>query len=93
MQKAARRGDKCTGHGDARSRPAQRGSSDTWVNDKASLRKGDAFVKHGPDAHPGEVDEGSSTVWINDRPAARQGDAVDCGGSIEGGSNDVFIGD
>lgn len=93
MQKAARRGDKCTGHGDARSRPAQRGSSDTWVNDKASLRVDDPFLKHGPDAHHGKVSEGSSTVTINDRPAARVGDALDCGGTIQDGSNDVSIGD
>lgn len=93
MEKAARRGDKCTGHDSAESRPAQRGSPDVAVNDRAVLRVGDPFSKHGADAHGGKVAKGSTTVFINDLPAARVGDPIDCGSRIETGSSEVFIGD
>lgn len=96
MKPAARRGDRCTGHDDCSSRPAQRGSPDVTVNDRAQLRETDPFVRHGcPDhaPHPGKVKKGSSTVTINDLPAARAGDPIDCGSDIQTGSGDVYIGD
>jgi uncharacterized Zn-binding protein involved in type VI secretion len=96
MEKAARRGDLCTGHDGCTPRPAQRGSPDVTVNDRASLRVADPFVPHGcPDhpPHPGKVKAGSGTVTINDLPAARVGDAVDCGSALQTGSGDVYIGE
>lgn len=96
MQKAARRGDLCSGHDDCGARPAQRGSADVTINDKAALRRDDPFVPHGgaqSAPHPGKVKGGSATVTINDLPAARAGDSIDCGSSIHTGSGDVLIGD
>ncbi len=92
MDKAARRGDLCSGHEGSPPRPAQRGSPDVTFNDRASLRVSDPFVPHGHPPHPGKVARGSSTVTINDQPAARVGDAIDCGSHVETGSPDVFIG-
>jgi len=96
MKKAARRGDLCTGHDDCSPRPAQKGSADVTVNDRALLRETDPFVRHGCAAHPphpGKVKKGSSTVTINDLPAARVEDPIDCGSAIQTGSADVYIGD
>jgi uncharacterized Zn-binding protein involved in type VI secretion len=62
MQRAARRGDLCTGHDDCSPRPAQRGSTTTSFNDRAALRVSDPFVRH------------------------------DCGGAVQLGSDDVFVG-
>jgi uncharacterized Zn-binding protein involved in type VI secretion len=95
MERAARRGDLCTGHDDCPSRPSRSGSADTHVNDRAALRVGDPFVPHGCAAHsphPGKVAQGSATVTINGRPAARVGDPVDCGSAVQTGSGNVFIG-
>jgi uncharacterized Zn-binding protein involved in type VI secretion len=95
MEKAARRGDLCTGHDACPPRPAQRGSPDVTVNDRPSLRVTDPFVNHGCPAHPphpGKVQKGSSTVTINDLQAARIGDPIDCGSHVQTGSNDVYIG-
>ncbi len=93
MKKAGRRGDLCTGHGDHRPRPATKGSPDVIINDRAALRVGDAFAKHGPTMHAGNMSVGSSTVTFNDRPASRVEDALDCGGALRDGSDDVFVGD
>ncbi len=93
MNKAARRGDLCTGHHESGPRPALRGSPDVTINDRPALRAGDPFGKHGPTAHEGKVQVGSSTVTINDVPAARSGDAIDCGSHVESGSDDVLVGD
>ncbi len=96
MKRAARRGDHCTGHDDCSARPAQRGSPDVTVDDRAVLRVTDPFVQHGCAAHPphpGKVEKGSSTVTINDKAAARIGDPIDCGSTIKTGSTDVYIGD
>jgi uncharacterized Zn-binding protein involved in type VI secretion len=91
--RAARRGDLCTGHHEARPRPAQRGSPDVTVNDRPALRAEDPFGKHGATQHTGKVTQGSATVTVNDRPAARSGDPIDCGSRVDTGSDDVFIGD
>ena len=95
MQRAARRGDLCTGHDDCSPRPAQRGSTTTSINDRAALRVSEPFVPHGCPSHaphPGRVREGSRTVTIDDLPAARIGDPIDCGGAVQLGSDDVFVG-
>jgi uncharacterized Zn-binding protein involved in type VI secretion len=96
MQRSARRGDLCTGHDACAPRPAQRGSATVTINDRAALRVSDPFVPHGcpsHSAHPGKVAQGSSTVTFDDLPAARIGDAIDCGGAVQLGSPDVFVGD
>jgi uncharacterized Zn-binding protein involved in type VI secretion len=93
MSKAGRRGDLCTGHDDHGPRPATKGSPDVSVNDRPALRAGDPFAKHGPTRHGGSVSAGSSTVTFNDKPAARVGDALDCGGTLGDGSDDVLVGD
>ncbi|MBP1852522.1 PAAR domain-containing protein [Rhizobium halophytocola] len=43
--------------------------------------------------HPRALAAGSATVFINGKAAGRIGDAVDCGGSAETGSSNVYIGD
>jgi len=91
--RAARRGDLCSGHQESKPRPARSGSADVSVNDRPALRAGDAFGKHGPTPHEGKVTGGSSTVSFNDQPAARSGDSIDCGSAIDTGSGDVFVGD
>jgi uncharacterized Zn-binding protein involved in type VI secretion len=66
------------------------------VNDRAALRVSDPFVPHGCSSHsphPGKVSRGSATVTIDDLPAARVGDPIDCGGAVQLGSDDVFVGD
>jgi uncharacterized Zn-binding protein involved in type VI secretion len=93
MNKAGRRGDLCSGHADAKARPALKGSPDILVNDRAALRVGDTYAKHGPSAHAGAVKTGSPTVWFNDVQAARVDDPIDCGSKVAEGSPDVEIGD
>ncbi|WP_417840218.1 PAAR domain-containing protein [Tritonibacter scottomollicae] len=59
------------------------------------MRKGDASAPHAKPKHPPHgraLSVGSSSVFINGKPAGRVGDAIDCGGAIESGSDDVFIG-
>lgn len=89
---AARRGDLCSGHDDARPRPALRGSPDVEVNDRPALRVGDGFGKHGRAPHEGKVRGGSATVTFNDQPVARSGDPIDCGSSVGNASDDVLVG-
>lgn len=91
--RAARRGDLCSGHDDSKPRPARSGSPDVTVNDRPALRAGDPFGKHGPTAHEGRITGGSSTVTFNDQPVARSGDPIDCGSSVDAGSDDVLVGD
>lgn len=95
MPSATRRGDNCTGHDVCPSVPLVESSSDVNINGLGAGRVGDHYAPHGCVAHPGHQDvivAGSSTVFINGRPAARVGDAVSIGGSVQGGSGDVFIG-
>jgi uncharacterized Zn-binding protein involved in type VI secretion len=67
----------------------------------AAGRKGDTgsdhdgFAPHSNPKHPphGRSLSGSSgTVFINGKPAGRVGNAIDCGGSVSSGSEDVSIG-
>ncbi|WP_235937931.1 PAAR domain-containing protein [Endobacterium cereale] len=62
------------------------------------MRVGDAYVAHGcpscpQPSHSRALAAGSSTVYINGKPAGRIGDAIDCGGTAQTGSPDVYIGD
>ena len=62
------------------------------------MRVGDSYAPHacvaghaGP--HSRALAAGSATVFINGKPAGRIGDAIDCGGTAQTGSTNVFIGD
>jgi len=67
------------------------GSSNVFINGRPAVRASLSAVlcdKHGSHL----VAEGSSTVYINGMPAARVGDLSTCGGKINAGSSNVFIG-
>ncbi|MBX2808901.1 MAG: PAAR domain-containing protein [Cellvibrionaceae bacterium] len=90
-QAAARLGDKDTGHPGAPPTPIITGSPDVLINGKPAARLGDKLQKH----HKGErrIVEGVNSVLINGLPAVRISDAINCGGVINEGSPNVFIGD
>lgn len=67
------------------------GSSNVFINSLPAARLGDILAPH----HPGirTICEGTASVLINGQPASRVSDAIDCGGTIATGSDNVFIGD
>lgn len=99
MPEAHRKGDIGSAHAcHFPPSPATGGSPNVYVNDRPLMRVGDAYTPHacvaghaGP--HGRALAAGSATVFINGKPAGRIGDAIDCGGSAQTGSGDVFIGD
>lgn len=100
MPKAARVGDSGSGHECFPSSPVTSGSPNVSINGLPAARVGDSVELHACTCpqmphgiHRRTISEGSATVFINGRPAARMGDALSCGGVIESGSNNVFIGD
>lgn len=96
-QPVTRKGDKSTGHGPYKPRPATGASPDVFVNGIAVNREGDTWAPHGPppnDVHVGETHtttSGSSTVKVNGKQLARIGDPVE-GDTIGAGSSNVFAG-
>lgn len=95
MPAATRLGDCCTGHDGCGSTSLVDCSPNVNINGKGAGRLGDSYASHGCLAHPShqdKIDAGSSTVFINGLPAARVGDAVSIGGSVQDGSDNVFIG-
>lgn len=94
MPGAARLSDTCTGHGCFGSRPNIEASKDVFTNDRGAHRQGDAWATHSCffDSHGGSLARGSSNVFINDKQAGRIGDPVDCGSTVQTGSDNVFIG-
>ncbi|MCW7540925.1 DUF6531 domain-containing protein [Aquabacterium sp. A7-Y] len=69
-----------------------RGSEDVFINSRNAAHVQRSTVvcsKHSPLPL---VAEGSTNVFINSLPAARKGDSTTCGGKVEAGSRDVFIG-
>lgn len=98
MPKAHRRDDIGSGHAcHFPPTPATGGSGDVYVNGKALMRVTDAYMPHAcptcpAPVHPRALAAGSGSVWVNGLKAGRVGDAIDCGGSAETGSGDVFIG-
>ncbi len=95
MPAAGRKEDIGSGHDGFPPTPATSGSGDVGINGKPALREGDAFAPHAKPKHPPHgraLSAGSSSVFINGKPAGRVGDAIDCGGAVESGSDDVFIG-
>ena len=92
---AARLFDIGSGHGCFPPTPAISGSPNVMINNRPSVRQGDAYLLHGcPNCppHPRSLSEGSPTVFINNKQAGRVGDAIGCGGSNSTGSGNVFIG-
>ena len=76
--------------------PAIAGSADVIINGKPAVRVGDAYAPHAcptcpAPVHPRKLAQGSPTIEINGRPAGRIGDAIDCGGTAQTGSGDVFF--
>lgn len=95
MPAATRLDDCCTGHDACGSVPLVECSPNVNINGKGAGRLGDHYASHGCVVHAPHQDviaEGSSTVFINGQPAARVGDAVQIGGSVKDGSDNVFIG-
>lgn len=95
MPAAARKADKCTGHGCFPPRPNVQASSNVFVNSRGSMRVGDMFAAHccpKKGCHTAPLAKGSSTVRINGRKAGRRGDKVGCGSAVMTASSNVFIG-
>lgn len=96
-----RLGDKTTGHGPYKPRPATGASPNVFANGIAVNRVGDGWAPHGAspayngDPHPGEgnhtTSAGSGTVFANGKAVARIGDPVE-GDTIAAGSPNVFAG-
>ena len=96
MAAATRQGDCCTGHDGCAPVPLIESSSNVFINGKCAGRVGDKYASHGcitHSIHADSISSGSSTVFINGVSAARVGDSVLIAGSIQYGSNNVFIGD
>jgi uncharacterized Zn-binding protein involved in type VI secretion len=96
MAKASRKGDIGSGHGCFTPSPSMEGSEDVFINGMPAMRVGDAFIAHGCNTcspHNRKAAKGSASVNINGKPAVRVGDGIDCGGSLQTGSGNVFIGD
>ncbi|MCX7113325.1 MAG: PAAR domain-containing protein [Proteobacteria bacterium] len=96
MANAARKGDIGSAHGCFPPSPSIEGSGDVIINGQPAMRVGDAIIAHGCGKcppHPRKAAQGSASVNINGKAAVRLGDAVDCGGSLQTGSGNVFIGD
>lgn len=96
MPEATRLNDNCTGHDACPAVPLVTASSNVFTNSRGAGRITDKYETHGCPAHvPHQdyIDAGSGTVFINGLKAARIGDAVNLGGSVAEGSDNVFIGD
>lgn len=95
MAKATRLGDNDSGHDACPPTGLVTASSNVYINGKGAGRVGDSYSPHSCIEHPphvGHIASGSSTVFINGRRAGRVGDAVDCGGSVAQGSENVLVG-
>lgn len=93
---AGRLGDIGSNHEAWHPSPITSGSGDVITNGKPAARVGDTVEQHtrpGSSPHGRAIAAGASNVFINGKPAARVGDAIDCGGVVETGSGNVFIGD
>ncbi|WP_213233197.1 polymorphic toxin type 47 domain-containing protein [Caballeronia sp. NK8] len=68
------------------------GSSNVFVNDREAARV--EFSTVACEKHPPvkRIAEGSSNVFINDKAAARRDDRTECDATIDGGSDNVYIG-
>ncbi|MCX4294364.1 MAG: PAAR domain-containing protein [Prevotella sp.] len=96
MAGATRLGDKCTGHDGCGAKPLATASPNVTINSKGAGRMTDKYESHGclvHAPHQDSIDAGSDTVFINGLKAARVDDAVEIGGSVAEGSDNVFIGD
>jgi uncharacterized Zn-binding protein involved in type VI secretion len=96
MAAATRQGDYCTGHDGCAPVPLIESSSNVFINGRGVGRVGDKYASHGcvtHSIHTDSISSGSSTVFINGVSAARVGDTVLMAGTIQNGSNNVFIGD
>ena len=89
-----------TGHGCDTTTTVVGPSEDVFCNSKGVERKGDPAAAHTiPNSasppvcvpHSSVINAGSGTVNVNGKPIARIGDSCD-GGSITGGSSNVFAG-
>ncbi|MGL5039973.1 MAG: PAAR domain-containing protein [Aeromonas sp.] len=94
MAAAARKGDKCTGHGDFPPRASISGSANVLINGLPALCVGDEFEPHcNSDAcHGGKLTAGSGSVFVNGKALGRVGDALDCGSTVAEGSSTVNVG-
>lgn len=98
MPAATRQGDIGSGHScHFPPTPAISASGDVYVNGVGVVRQGDSYAPHAcpscpAPAHARALSGGSGTVYVNGKPVGRVGDGIDCGGSADAGSGDVFIG-
>lgn len=97
MKAAARKGDKCSGHGDFKPREAIQGSPDVFINNRPALRKGDKWAIHSSgSSHDGQLMTGSSSVFVNNKPLGRIDDQIGpfpCLSKVASGSPNVFVGE
>ena len=98
MPAVTRTGDATTtGHGCSVTTTVVGPSTDVFCNSLGVERKGDPTAAHtilsgiSCVPHSSVINAGSGTVNVNGKPIARIGDSCD-GGSITGGSSNVFAG-
>jgi uncharacterized Zn-binding protein involved in type VI secretion len=94
MPAAARKGDRCTGHGCFPPRVNDQGSPNVFINGIPAHRQGDHWVTHccGDSCHDSAAARGSSTVFVNGVQLMRIGDPIACGSAVAQGSHNVFVG-
>ena len=93
---ATRLDDLCTGHDACNPVALIEASKNVMINGRGAGRVGDSYLSHSCPEHPPHtphIANGSATVFVNGKSLARIGDAVDCGGSVMEGSENVFAGD
>ena len=95
MPTQTRLGDLDSGHDLCPGTALNSASSNVFINGKGAGRIGDSYVVHScPEhvPHVAHIASGSATVFINGKKSARIGDAIDCGGNVAQGSDNVFVG-
>jgi len=92
----ARKGvDTCSGHDDCPPRKAVEGSPDVFIDGHAVVRVGDLWEEHegsGHSKHQGRVQQASEDITVNGLPVVRVGDPLDCGGTVQTGSEGLYAG-
>jgi uncharacterized Zn-binding protein involved in type VI secretion len=90
----SRQGDMTTGHGCYSPVIGVSASPNVKINGRFAHKVGDTFTPHscGTAVHSDVASGGSSTVLINGTGAMRLGDSLTPGGTMAGGSWNVFAG-
>ena len=93
MQRVARLGDSCTGHGWFPSRSNVEGSPNVYVNGKPAHAVGHAWATHrcGKSVHGGSLATGAARVYVNGRRLGHVDASVSCGSKVATGSSNVYV--